>query len=77
MPRDSSKNLEGSVELDEMSIRDLFDYDLPDSEVTEEVREKYKHSQKYGAGARGFKGLFYTPKEDNARRERIRLTPLP
>jgi hypothetical protein len=77
MPQDSSKNLEGSINLDEMSIRDIFDYDLPDMEVTEEVREKCKYSKKYGIGARGFKGLFYTSKEDNARRRRIRLILLP
>jgi len=76
MLQDSSKNLEGSVKLDKRRVREILDFDLPDIEVTEEVRKKCEYSQKYGVGARGFKGFFYTPEEDNARRRRIRSTPL-
>jgi len=76
MPPNSSKNLESSVEPSERSTREILDFNLSDIKITEEMREKCEYSQKYGAGARGFKGLFYTLKEDNARRRRIRSTPL-
>jgi len=77
MPQDSLKNLESSLKQDKKSTRNLLEIDWPDIEVTEEVKEKCKHSQKYGVGARGFLRVFYTNKEYNSRRIKVLSTPLP
>lgn len=78
MVKVSSKNLEGSVESGERSIRDIFDFDMPDIKFTEETRKKItEYSKTCSCDVRLALGLFYTTEEYNALREKILSTPFP